>query len=181
MVVTLLCSRYSIRRYISHQPLVFCLHHSAIQMTRGYCPGSYALVQIIARAVAWMTGVTTLVILAFIINQWSGKAGAVAAGLVGVSLQVAWWWRHHRYSVIQSQPAHLQLTLHRPLPLVRHRHPQRLVHRRRQARSRLWLQPAIASARPPPRPLLPRDIARRHRHDHLLALHIPGRWLCRPR
>lgn len=57
-------------------------------MTRRYCPGTYALVQIIARAVAWMTGVTTLVILAFIINQWSDKGGAVAAGLVGVSL--AW-------------------------------------------------------------------------------------------
>lgn len=56
-------------------------------MTRRFCPGSYALVQVLTRAVAWMTGVTTLVILAFIINQWSDKAGAVAAGLVGVSLQ----------------------------------------------------------------------------------------------
>lgn len=59
-------------------------------MTRNFCPGTYALVQVITRAVAWMTGVTTLVILAFIINQWSDKGGAVAAGLVGVSLQVAW-------------------------------------------------------------------------------------------
>jgi hypothetical protein len=55
-------------------------------MTRNYCPSSYGTVQIVARAVGWMTGVTTLVILAFIINQWSNKGGAVAAGLVGVSL-----------------------------------------------------------------------------------------------
>ncbi|KAL6909245.1 hypothetical protein GGI43DRAFT_172181 [Trichoderma evansii] len=57
-------------------------------MTRRYCPGPYALVQIIARAVAWMTGVTTLVILAFIINQWSDKGGAVAAGLVGSAIAI---------------------------------------------------------------------------------------------
>ncbi|KAK1249674.1 hypothetical protein MKX08_009677 [Trichoderma sp. CBMAI-0020] len=57
-------------------------------MTRSFCPGTYALVQIVARAVAWMTGVTTLVILAFIINQWSNKAGAVAAGLVGSAIAI---------------------------------------------------------------------------------------------
>lgn len=139
-------------------------------MPRSCCPGTYALVQIVTRAVAWMTGITTLVILAFIINQWSDKAGAVAAGLVGVSFQIA-WWRHHRDSVIATSTAIANSYLRR---LVRHRHPQRFIHRRRQARSRLWLQPAIASARPPPRPLLPRHIARRHRHDHLLALHVSG-------
>jgi hypothetical protein len=60
-------------------------------MPRGFCPGTYALVQIVTRTVAWMTAVTTLVILAFIINQWSDKGGAVAAGLVGVSLSAVAW------------------------------------------------------------------------------------------
>lgn len=54
-------------------------------MTRGYCPSAYGIVQMVARAVGWMTSVTTLVILAFIINQWADKGGAIAAGLVGVS------------------------------------------------------------------------------------------------
>lgn len=147
-------------------------------MTRRFCPGTYALVQIVTRAVAWMTGVSTLVILAFIINQWSNKGGAVAAGLVGVSLQVAWWWRHHRDSVIATSAAIANIFL---LLTVRHRPPQRFLPCRRQARSRLWLQPAIACARPPPRPLFSCYIARRHCYDHLLALYIPVRCLCSPR
>ncbi|KAM0253900.1 hypothetical protein ACHAQJ_007075 [Trichoderma viride] len=57
-------------------------------MTRSYCPGSYGIVQIVARAVGWMTAVTTLVILAFIINQWSDKGGAIAAGLVGSAIAI---------------------------------------------------------------------------------------------
>ncbi|KAL6804952.1 hypothetical protein GGI42DRAFT_306877 [Trichoderma sp. SZMC 28013] len=57
-------------------------------MTRGYCPSSYGIVQIVARAVGWMTSVTTLVILAFIINQWADKGGAIAAGLVGSAIAI---------------------------------------------------------------------------------------------
>jgi hypothetical protein len=57
-------------------------------MTRSCCPSFYGIVQIVARTAAWMTSVTTLVILAFIINQWPDKGGAIAAGLVGVSLSL---------------------------------------------------------------------------------------------
>ncbi|KAL7920175.1 hypothetical protein ACQKWADRAFT_299156 [Trichoderma austrokoningii] len=53
-----------------------------------YWPALYALAQAVCRMVAWMTAVTTLVILAFIINQWSDKAGAVAAGLVGSAIAI---------------------------------------------------------------------------------------------
>ncbi|EHK21155.1 uncharacterized protein TRIVIDRAFT_70256 [Trichoderma virens Gv29-8] len=57
-------------------------------MTRGGCPSSYVIVQMVARAVGWMTSVTTLVILAFIINQWVDKGGAIAAGLVGSAIAI---------------------------------------------------------------------------------------------
>lgn len=57
-------------------------------MTRSCCPSFYGIVQMVARTAAWMTSVTTLVILAFIINQWPDKGGAIAAGLVGVSLHL---------------------------------------------------------------------------------------------
>ncbi|KAL7943342.1 hypothetical protein V8C42DRAFT_346796 [Trichoderma barbatum] len=57
-------------------------------MATGCCPSSYGIVQIVARAVGWMTSVTTLVILAFVINQWPDKGGAIAAGLVGAGISI---------------------------------------------------------------------------------------------
>ncbi|ETS01911.1 hypothetical protein M419DRAFT_80298 [Trichoderma reesei RUT C-30] len=57
-------------------------------MTRSCCPSFYGIVQIVARTAAWMTSVTTLVILAFIINQWPDKGGAIAAGLVGSAIAI---------------------------------------------------------------------------------------------
>ncbi|PTB66145.1 hypothetical protein BBK36DRAFT_1200183 [Trichoderma citrinoviride] len=57
-------------------------------MARSCCPSFYGIVQIVARTAAWMTSVTTLVILAFIINQWPDKGGAIAAGLVGSAIAI---------------------------------------------------------------------------------------------
>ncbi|KAK5989693.1 hypothetical protein PT974_07948 [Cladobotryum mycophilum] len=57
-------------------------------MTRGRFPSTYGLSQIVARTLGWMTGVATICILAFIINRWPDKGGAVAAGLVGACIAV---------------------------------------------------------------------------------------------
>ncbi|KAL7819549.1 hypothetical protein V8C44DRAFT_355037 [Trichoderma aethiopicum] len=57
-------------------------------MTRSCCPSFYGIVQMVARTASWMTSVTTLVILAFIINQWPDKGGAIAAGLVGSAIAI---------------------------------------------------------------------------------------------
>ena len=61
-------------------------------------PNPYALVQAGARAVAWLTALTAIVVLAYVGNCWPSSGQAIIAGLVGVSSFEAheeWWQEAH--------------------------------------------------------------------------------------
>ncbi|CAM1505041.1 Fc.00g106780.m01.CDS01 [Cosmosporella sp. VM-42] len=49
-------------------------------------PEPYALAQAGARAIAWLTAFTAIVVLAFVGNCWPGSGQAIIAGLIGSAM-----------------------------------------------------------------------------------------------